>query len=207
MGLFNIFKKKPTIKKQMQHARTNLSGESLDKLVNGELPFGWIAYRRDFTEKINSQFNYFLHLWLDSRGKSPKEQYSSLKSFVLFLNDCKKLCASQGECYIKWFNDCIADDTYIQARTEELKEIENNYKKLEADYNKRQNIEKNILPKLQHDLLAFITTNPNVLQKDIYKAFAPELKDDIQNLLYHWDKEGKIIRTKCGNTYSIQTTK
>lgn len=203
MGLFDIFSKKPTIKEQMQHTKTNLSGEPLDKLVNGELPWGWVANHRDFTEKINSQHNYFLDLWLDSRNKSPKEQYSSLKSFVLFLNDCKKLCASQGECHLKWFQDIIADDSYIQARTEELKEIEKNFEKLEADYEKRQNIEKNILPSLQQDLLAFITTNPNVLQKDIYNYFPPSYQEYISEALYNLRKNGEVVREKSGNTYKL----
>lgn len=203
MGLFNSKKQKAPI----NYTKSNTYGKSLDKLINGELPWGWTANNRAFTEKINSEFRYFLDLWLNSRNKSPKEQYGALKSFISYLNDCKKLCASQGECHLKWFQDIIADDSYIQARTEDLREIEENFEKLEADYKKRQNIEKNILPNLQHDLLVFISKNPNVLQKDIHNYFSPSSQEYISEALYNLRKNGKIVREKSGNTYKLQARK
>ena len=191
MSLFNISKKK-TIK-------TNTLGEPLDKLVSGELPFGWIANHRDFTEKISSQHNYFLHLWLNSRQNSPKEQYSSLKSFVLFLNDCKKLCASQGECYIKWFNDCIADDTYIQERTKELELLSSNFSNLTKAYDTKAKS----LPNIDKQILQYVRSHPGILQKDLYNSFNPNLKNDISERIYYLSKNGKIKRTKQGNTYKL----
>lgn len=93
-------------------------------LEDGELPFGWVGSHRDFIHPIEEQNRYFLNNWLDSKNKEPKEYYAALKSFILFLQDTKKLCDSKGECYSKWFNDIIADENYINERISELDVIQ-----------------------------------------------------------------------------------
>lgn len=97
-----------------------------ETLENGELPFGWVGSHRDFINPIEEQNRNFLNNWLDNRYKEPKKYYASLKSFILFLQDTKKLCDSKGECYSKWFNDIIADENYINERISELNQIQEN---------------------------------------------------------------------------------
>ena len=86
----------------------------------GDLPFGWIYRNKEFTDKIQSEYSYFLNLWLDSRSGSPKEQYAALKSFVLYLEDAEKICISKGECFEFWFYEIIASADYIDKRKNEL---------------------------------------------------------------------------------------
>lgn len=146
MGLFNSLKKR---KKKTLQARNNvrptefkftvnLTESDLKGLVerhtddrnfshldeNGELPFGWIYHNQDFVEKIHREFNYFLNAWINVRGKGGKQEYAALKSLILYVKDAEQLCAERGECFSKWFSDCIADHKYISIREAELEEVQ-----------------------------------------------------------------------------------
>ena len=89
----------------------------------GELPFGWIYRNKNFVDKINTEYSYFLDTWVESRSKSPKEQYPALKSFVLYLEDAEKLCKSKGECFEFWFNEILTSPGYLDERKKELEEL------------------------------------------------------------------------------------
>lgn len=116
MALFDLFKKKETPPKAPVEVL-----EHLDE--NGELPFGWVYRNKDFVDKINNEFSCFLNMWLDSRSKSPKEQYAALKSFVLYLEDVEKLCKSKGECFEFWFNEILTSKNYIEQRKTDLEKL------------------------------------------------------------------------------------
>lgn len=136
MGLFDFLKKIVMQKNQQpQKTEVNSFGERLDRLTkDGDLPWGWISHNKGFTDKINNEYSYFLHLWLESRNKSPKEQYSALKSFVLYLEDAEKLCKSKGECFEWWFYELIASKDYIAKRKNELEKLISNFDPLQKDY-------------------------------------------------------------------------
>lgn len=106
-------KKKPKKKPLLTH---------LDE--NGELPFGWFYQNKDFTNKIEKEYSYFLNNWINSRGKGTLNEYSALKSLILYIQDSERLCRSKGECFSKWFSDCIADQEYIEKRLNDLKNVE-----------------------------------------------------------------------------------
>lgn len=89
----------------------------------GELPWGWVTRNKAFTEKIQSEYSYFLNVWLDSRKKAPMEQYSALKSFVMYLEDAERLCKSKGECFEWWFYNDLVSKEYIQKRKTELNSL------------------------------------------------------------------------------------
>ena len=132
MGFFDFLKKgsTPTKGHQAQEVVVNSFGERMDMLTkDGELPFGWVTQNKNFTERINTEFSYFLQLWLDARNKSPKELYSALKSFVLYLEDAERLCKSKGECFEFWFYEILTAPNYIEKRKAELRELEINLKK------------------------------------------------------------------------------
>lgn len=126
MGIFNIIKpkKKMSVQEKLEQSKFNTYGEPLDKLIDGELPFGWVAHNRTFTSEIEEQNKYFLHLWLDNRNKSLDEYYSALKSFILFLEDTEKLCISKGECFEFWFYEILTTKKYLSERKLELQELE-----------------------------------------------------------------------------------
>ncbi len=114
MGFFDFLKKKEPVAK-------NYEGERFDQLTKeGELPWGWVAHNKSFTNKIESEYSYFLNMWLESRKKSPIEEYSALKSFVTYLHDVEKLCKAKGECFEFWFYNILVTKDYIAKRQKEL---------------------------------------------------------------------------------------
>ena len=143
MGLFGFIKKKAPVTKQQPKAtkaETNSFGERCDRLTpNGELPWGWVTRNKEFCDRINGEFSHFLDAWMESRHKSPKEQYSALKSFVLYLEDVEKLCKSKGECFDFWFHEILTSKGYTEKRKEELEELTANIDELQAKYDKRNN--------------------------------------------------------------------
>lgn len=103
----------------------------------GELPWGWHTHTKEFTNKVNNEYSYFLNMWIEARNKSPKELYEALKSFVLYLEDVEKLCKSKGECFEFWFREILTGKGYVEKRKKELEELTANFDKLQANYEKR----------------------------------------------------------------------
>lgn len=221
MGIFKLFKKKSKTPKDLSKSENleditntllennmisvpkddnhNTFGESLDKLVNGDLPWGWVAHKQDFTEPIAKKYKCLLNLWVDARNGSPQELYSALKDFVLYMEDIEKLCKSKGECYELWFNEYLTGKGYLKMRQQELDYLSKTVQIQQVEYEHKQQL----LPGLESSLMNFLQNNNGVLQKDIYKNFDSCVKPEIQHLLYDWEKSGKIQRTKVGNTYKI----
>lgn len=120
MGLFGLLgKKKPA---------TNSIGERLDRLTpEGDLPYGWYTANKEFTNRIETEYNHFRTAWLESRKKTDLEQYAALKSLVLYMNDVKALCKSKGECFEYWL-EALFDDKFLAKQTERLKQLEDKIK-------------------------------------------------------------------------------
>ena len=91
MGLFNFKKKQKTV--ATKSTVSPIKAKPIpEHLVDGNLPYGWIYANREFTEKVNAEYSYFLQNWLNSRQAEPIKHYGALKSFVIYMNDAKKLC-------------------------------------------------------------------------------------------------------------------
>lgn len=129
MGILDLFNKKKTEKGNFLKVVEKVAQPDDDLLhltPEGELPWGWHSRNKEFTERTNKEYSHFLNTWLDSRTKSPKEQYEALKSFVLYLEDLEKLCISKGECFEFWFYEVLTSKGYIEARKAELSELQTN---------------------------------------------------------------------------------
>lgn len=203
MGILDFLKKKATVTKQQsppQKAATNSLGERLDRLTHdGELPWGWHTYTKEFTSKINGEYSYFLHLWIDSKNGSPKERYQALKSFVLYLEDAEKLCKSKGECFEFWYYNIVASKDYIAKRKSELEELIANFDKLQADFEKRAVH----LSDLDGRIIKMLNDNPGVLQSEFVKMFDQIVQNDVREKLYFMEKAGELERTKSGRSYIL----
>jgi hypothetical protein len=205
MGLFNFMKKKaPVQKQQTRAAKTNSSGERLDRLTpDGELPFGWIYHNNEFVSRISGEYSHFLNMWLDSRNKSPKEQYQALKSFVMYLDDAGKLCKSKGECFEFWFYEHLAQKDYIEKRKSELEKLTANFDKLQSDFEKRIGH----LSDIDKRIVKMLIGNPGILQSEFIKMFDPLVQNDVREKLYFMEKAGKLERTKSGRSYILNYKK
>lgn len=216
MSLFNFLKKKENdlyttgetlAKNNIISAPTddgcNTFGESMEHLdEEGELPFGWILAKNEFTEKVQSEFSFFLNNWLNSRSNVEKE-YDALKLLIRYIKDVQKICDSKGECYSKWFSDYVADKKYLEKREGDLKYIEDNIDELLRLEKFNSAFEKNVLPHLRDDLLKIIESNPGILQTDVYKMFEPEAKSYLSSELYFMEKGNLIRRKKQGRSYAL----
>lgn len=201
MGLFGLFTKKKHVNKADSNSVTNVLGQRLDRLTaDGDLPYGWVSANIEFTDKIQGEYKYFLAKWLDSRQKSPKEKYAALKSFLIYMDDVKKLCASKGECFDFWRERILLSDKEIKELTAELEHIKEHYDDLTDEYQREQYIKHCILPEIPK----IIKKNPGILQTDIYKMYPVDCKNAISFELYAMSKNGKIIREKSGRTYSLR---
>lgn len=177
----------------------NTFGDPLDKLIDGDLPWGWVSHNRNFTEPIEKEYRYFLNIWVDAINKSPKELYAALKSFVLYMEDVKKICKEKGECFEFWFDEILTGKDYLKKRKKELEILSISLSKTQEEYEQK----KKLLSDIDTVLWSFLISNTGILQKDLYKHFDSSIKSEIQSLLYEWDKSGKIKREKSGNTYKL----
>ena len=183
----------------------NTLGQSLEHLdENGELPFGWAYHNKDFTDKIEKEFSYFLNCWTSVRGKDTFKEYGALRSLIMYIKDAEKLCKSKGECFSKWFFDCVANREYLEKRQADLDYIKEHFDELLKKESCKRDIEQNLLPHLKQDLLKIIQNNPGILQTNIYKMFDKAAKEYISSELYFLEKDGLLVREKSGRTYSIK---
>jgi hypothetical protein len=143
MGLFNFKKNQPILSTKRLKVQSTQDDNLLHLTKDGELPFGWIYRNKEFTDKIKSEYSYFLNLWLNSRNGSPKDRYATLKSFVMYLEDVEKLCKSKGECFEFWFYHVLTSPDYLEKRKEELKHLTTNLDQLLEKHIKKQQAKPN----------------------------------------------------------------
>lgn len=227
MGLFDFMKKKAAKKESDQdifcgeglvdYIQSNLENPTqenvlqvLDSLAkpdndldhltkDGDLPWGWHTYAKEFTDKIGGEYSHILNTWLESKSKSPKEQYFALKSFVLYLEDVAKLCRTKGECFEFWFYNDLASPEYIQKRKSELEELTANFNKLQADFEKRNKE----FSGLDERIIKALIANPGILQSDFVKLFDSLVQNDVREKLYFMEKSGELERKKSGKSYIL----
>ena len=178
----------------------NASVKSPDKLVDGDLPFGWFAHNEVYIRNKEKKLTKYAQ---DSNNGSVDERIDTLQKMIKYYSDIKQEFYSKGECFQKYFQDMwehchnsrCDDFEFISPYEESLEYLISNYESLKILEEKRKTLAK--------DLYDFLSGQNEILQKDIYKHFDSGLKSDIQDLLYRWSKDGKIKRQKSGSTYKI----
>lgn len=191
------------------NTEVNSFGEPLDKLVDGDLPWGWVTYNREFTDKIESEFRHFTKQWYDSNNGDPIKEYGSLKSLLLYIDDVQSLCDKKGECFGFWCSRILVGDNWKAELKDRLNYIESNIDELIKEYNDRVEEEKlkaEFSSAVSDDMIIeMIQNNDGILQKDFYKLFdSPVAKGIIKERLYWLAMDGKIKRTKQGNSYRLE---
>ena len=189
MGLFR--RKKKVVKEEPK----------LDKLVDGDLPFGWFAANHNTIDPIAEKFRVFLKLWVDSRTLSPNDLRVNLKTFVAYMDEVDAFCKSKDECFVFWRKRLFSDD-YLEKRKKELSELEANIDTLQAEYMasfKR-------MMRLRKELIPFLKEHDGILQTELYTHFPDYKRSEISDLLYEYQKNGLIKKTKSGRTNKINIT-
>lgn len=192
--MFGLFKKKDKCPK-------NEVEDKLDTLdENGELPWGWHYAHKEFIDKINNEYNYFLSCCSATKGQHPKEELSAVKSFLIYIEDVRKLCRSMGETYSFWCEEILIGN--IDWANERASYLEDNMQTLLEEYEKKKMLQEYEANLSNETILKDIANNEGMLQKDFCKAYPyPKV---ISNRLYWLEKEGKIERIKSGNSYILK---
>lgn len=185
MGIFKIFEKK-----------------SMNHLENGELPWGWLNENKDFLEKIEKEYTYFLNRWCAVRYKSPKQLKPVLKSFVMYLRDVEKLCISKGECFEFWYYNIFTTKDYLNKRTKELEELENNFDSLQRNYESTHPTKEKIAT-LKSRVIEKLIENDGILQSDFWKMFDASEQESVKDIVYLLRLDGKIERVKSGRSFIL----
>lgn len=121
MGLFDMFKKKGSIEK-------NSVGEPIDRLTpDGELPFGWMAYKKDVIDQIESELSVFRKGICEA--EEPRQCVAAIKSYLQYLDDGKKHYYQIGECEGKYFEEYIINSEETNGNIRKLKLLEAKAKK------------------------------------------------------------------------------
>lgn len=128
--MFGIFKKKKAapVKETKsytppQNTNVNSFGEPLDKLVDGDLPWGWVAANKEFIDSVQKEHGHFQNLWYEVREKgNSKEEIAALKSYLLYADDIQKMCDKKGECFSFWCKEYLvgSNKTYYQEKLTDL---------------------------------------------------------------------------------------
>jgi len=184
-----------TVKEYMKSHDVNSLNEPLDKLIDGELPWGWYSSHceelKEWEQKLPEYATAHKSSEIDKR-------IQTLKEMILHYESFRSYCYSKNECYQKYFSDrwehCHnsenPDFEYISLYRDELNTLLKNYNSLkELEIRKSYNMQG-----LEDKLQRLITEESGILQKDIYKEFDNSVKSDIQHLLYEWNNAGKIVR-------------
>lgn len=168
----------------------------------GTLPLGWRSVHEKEIMRYTAQYKKYWSEWFDSRSAPPREHMDALDAFVNYMRRAKKSLAEKGECFNYWRDELFTDD-YLERWSKELYGIKSNIDSLELEYKARKAFESNVLPTLEEQLLTIVHEKPGILQKEIYKMYAPEAKKYIQEKLYYAEKTQKITREKHGSTYKL----
>lgn len=193
-----------TVPKDDNH---NTFGEKLDKLVDGDLPWGWENAKQSFIKPRDNKL-YDLSIRA-SKAENIDEEIKLLKEFIAFFKEYENECSEKGECYQKYFLDMHIKQpnrprySWLKDKKERLKYLEENYKKIKDE----SKIKEEQCKDLSEKLIQIISNNPGILQSDIYKQFHEVIRDEVSSKLYFWNKSGKIIREKSGRTYKIYYNK
>jgi hypothetical protein len=187
-----------------QSDNTNSFDESLDSLINGELPFGWCSYNEKLIKEMENPIPKYA---VASNQGSIDDQIHTLQDMITHYENFRFEFYSRGECFKKYFQDHwehvsnsqYEDCDFIDVYKEKLRYLLENYDSL-VEKERRYN---ELTSDLEERVYFYILNNNGVLQTDLYKAFDILIKQDIQNLLYYWEKSGKIKRIKTGRTYKI----
>jgi uncharacterized membrane protein len=189
MGLFLFHRNKSEIK--VPTAKTENQEEER------MFPPGWHYENKHFVKEIEDHFHYFQDEYISAKKeeKGILAVRSALTSFIVYMEDVEKICASKGETFVKWSKLSICNEANMEYYRNELKKIEDNLEDL---------IEKeNLLNWLKPELLNIIIEEPGIYQPDIYKRFDVALKPEVSNQLYLLYAKGLITREKSGRSYKL----
>ena len=93
--MFGRKKKKPDPPK-------NSIGQNLDKLINGQLPFGWTIHYKHI---MKPKDDVLIELALKTQTSDKQKRIEALQNLIQYFYSYQAECQSMGECFAKYFDD------------------------------------------------------------------------------------------------------
>ena len=170
---------------------------------DGELPWGWLTQNTPLCKPYETKI---VDIAVALKTMKLDDKIANLKKLIAIYNEYKQFCYSKDECFIKYFSDhwehChnsrCKDFEYIEPFKAELKNLEANYEELLREEQRKELLERSVVPHLQIDLLRMIQAEPGILQVDICKHYPADMKPYISNELYEMEQAGLIVKAKEG---------
>ena len=178
----------------------NTFGDSLDHLdSDGDLPFGWTTHKQEFINPLKTEFEHFRLNWVNSLNTNYDNEYSALKSFLIYINDCQKLCDSKGECFSFWCSEYLVGQKFKEGLEKDLKNLEKHrdeilhVERIKAEY----------LPNLSNTILEILKNEPGILQSDLWKKFDIAIKSNVLETISKMELQNLIVKKKSGKSYAL----
>ena len=125
MGLFN-FSKKGAVKKETVK-NVNSLGERLDRLTpEGELPFGWVSYNKDFIKQCESMLDNQLKNLYSAHSES--EKITEYRKYFDVVNHIGEICKNKGECHYKWFEYYVISSPSYEELVKDYQKLKNKFR-------------------------------------------------------------------------------
>ena len=170
---------------------------------DGELPWGWLTQNTPLCEPYETKI---VDMAVASKNMKLDDKIANLKKLIALYYEYKSFCYSKNECFIKYFadhwehcyNSRCDDFEYIKPFEEELASLEANYEALIQEEQRKELLERSVVPHLRIDLLRMIEAEPGILQVAICKHYPADMKPYISNELYEMEQAGLIVKEKEG---------
>lgn len=115
-------------KKNKHTATSNKLVQADDKLVDGDLPFGWYSRNEHIYKPYEDKIYELSAMQKELKGD---ERIEILENLVSFYYEYKSFCYSKNECFTKYFSDMwehchnskCNDFEFIKPVEEELKRL------------------------------------------------------------------------------------
>ena len=196
----------------MKIHNVNTYGDPLDKLIDGELPWGWYSHKQDVVEEIKAEHDVIYAPWKAVHHGNPAAECEAIKQYLHDVKILRAKCYDRDECCGHYFSTSIAGEDWLKYAKDTLTNLEADLDAKMQEYEKRQQLqayqkevdayEATLTDEMMFDA---IRQHEGMLQKDLCKLF-PYPKA-ISSKLYWMDKEGKIERIKSGNSYMLKIKK
>ena len=116
-----------SVNEYMKSHNVNSFNEPLDKLIDGDLPFGWVAYNKDIVQEIESEVS--IYRAEISNAENSQDKLDALNEYMKFVREGKKRYAEKGECISKYFDEFVCKSEETKGNKEKLKRLKEQLKK------------------------------------------------------------------------------
>lgn len=137
-------------------------------------------------------------------AKTVDDRIAAMRVAIANFYNCRKRCEEKGASFLKEFDNMwgqIRKDgsSYISKYEDDLADLLENY----DEYKRVEGIRQKHLPTLEQDILREILKKPGIMQVELYRCFPLEIKSSVSECLYFMAKNGRVKRSKHGNTYQL----